>query len=188
MSKRIKIGIAGLVAVAAVAVGASGAAGAFVVNDHTQGFHTYGPFPRDWCGEVPGSMTATSVVQHKEDASGNFIETERFTGVFTAAATGKSLLTSGAGVVKVEIIDNGDGTTTYVSSGGGLSLQFKVPNGPILKDASGRPILGAGEFTSVETVDNATNQTISLTGSFHGPHPMSEGVDICGPTVAYLLG
>jgi hypothetical protein len=172
---------------AAAVVAGSASGGRFVVNDHTSGPQTSGPFVSNWCGEVPGTLVTTFVAQYKEDASGNFLANERFTGVFTATETGKSLLISGAGVGNTTITDNGDGTTTFTTSGAGLAVQFRIPNGPVLKDATGSPIIGAGEATTSETVDNATGETISFTGVFHGPHPLHDGVDICGPSVAYLL-
>jgi hypothetical protein len=190
MSKGLKYTLAALAAAAAAAVTvAADTAGAdpLPVNDHTHGFQPIGTFSHTWCGEVPGTMTVTANVQHREDADGSFTESERAIGVFTATATGKSLLILGAGRTKVEIVDNGDGTTSYISSGGGQSLQFKIPNGSVLKEASGRPIIGAGSYSYVEVVDNATNQTIWLAGTFHGPSPLGEGVDICASSVAYLL-
>ena len=83
-------------------------------------------------------------------------------------------------------VDNGDGTTTFTEKSAGLVIRFKVPNGPVLKDADGKPILGAGEASSVATIDNATGDLISLQETVHGPHPLRDGVDICTPSVAYL--
>ena len=56
----------------------------------------------------------------------------------------------------------------------------------MLKDADGKPILGAGSVDAVVTIDNATGDIISIQESVHGPHPLRDGVDICGPSVAYL--
>jgi hypothetical protein len=39
---------------------------------------------------------------------------------------------------------------------------------------------------SVATFDIATGDLISLQETVHGPHPLREGVDICGPAIAYL--
>ena len=50
----------------------------------------------------------------------------------------------------------------------------------------GKPILGAGSVDSVVTIDNATGDIVSIQESVHGPHPLRDGVDICGPWVAYL--
>jgi hypothetical protein len=45
---------------------------------------------------------------------------------------------------------------------------------------------GAGTIASTVTVDNATGDVISFSETVHGPHPLRDGVDICGPSVAYL--
>jgi len=37
------------------------------------------------------------------------------------------------------------------------------------------------------TVDNATGDVISGSETVHGPHPLRDGVDICGPSIAYLM-
>ena len=47
-------------------------------------------------------------------------------------------------------------------------------------------ILGAGVIDSVATFEIATGDLISLRETVHGPHPFRDGVDICGPAVAYL--
>jgi transposase-like protein len=39
---------------------------------------------------------------------------------------------------------------------------------------------------SVAVIDNATGDLISIQETVHGPHPLRDGVDICGPSVAYL--
>jgi hypothetical protein len=107
--------------------------------------------------------------------------------VFTATATGKSLESSGSGIAKVDVIDNGDGTITFVERDAGLALFFKIPGGPILKAADGEPLRSAGEISSTATFDVATGDLISFSDSFHGPHLFRQGVDVCGPSVAHLL-
>ena len=56
----------------------------------------------------------------------------------------------GADVVPAEInanlamgagVDNGDGTVTFSEHTAGLVLRFKILNGPVLKDADGKPIM-----------------------------------------------
>jgi hypothetical protein len=174
--KQLLLTGAGVAAIAA-AVPALGLAGKPIVN---------GPYPETWCGVVEGTAVDTIVVDFSRDAGGTTIEHVRGTHVFTATATGKSIESSGAGLATATAIDNGDGTTTFVGTSAGLGLQFKIPNGPVLKDASGKPLLGAGELSSTETYDAAGN-FISGTFSFHGPHPFQAGVDVCGPSVAYLM-
>jgi hypothetical protein len=174
--KQVLLAVAGGAALAA-AIPALGLAGKPIVN---------GPYPETWCGGVEGTAVDTIVVDYSRDQAGLFRENFRGTHVFTATATGKSLESSAAGVATATAIDNGDGTTTFVGTSAGLALQFKIPHGAVLKDASGKPLLGAGEFSSTETYDAAGN-FISGTTSFHGPHPFEEGVDVCGPSVAYLM-
>jgi hypothetical protein len=83
-------------------------------------------------------------------------------------------------------VDNGDGTFTFTEHTAGLVLKFKILNGPVLKDADGKPIIGAGVIDSVATFDVATGDLISLQETVHGPHPFRDGVDVCGPSIAYL--
>jgi hypothetical protein len=167
-------------------VPALGVTGRPVVNDLIHFADPPGPLDT-WCGSVVGRYSDAGVEHYMQDASGNFIDTVHFTSTFTAEATGKSLEANGTGTARSSgPIDNGDGTVSLVTQFTGLALQFKVPNGPILKDASGKPLLGAGEVTTTDVFDAAGNY-ITTTESWHGPHPLRDGVDICGPSNAYLL-
>lgn len=179
--------VAGLAAVLSLALMASSARATQPVVRFHVGPFTSDPFPQTWCGQVEGTAVETVVENYREDASGSFIDTFRFTQVFTATATGKSLESSGSGIAKVDVIDNGDGTITFVERDAGLALFFKIPGGPILKAADGEPLRSAGEISSTATFDVATGDLISFSDSFHGPHLFRQGVDVCGPSVAYLL-
>jgi hypothetical protein len=53
--------------------------------------------------------------------------------------------------------------------------------------ANGEPIRSAGVLTIEDVFDAATGDYITTNESFSGPHLLREGVDICGPSVAYLL-
>ena len=181
------LALAGLAAVLSLALMASSASATQPVIQFHVGPVTSDPYPATWCGVVEGTAVDTVVENYREDASGSFIDNFRVTSVFTATATGKSLESSGAGVVKVEVIDNGDGTITFVERDAGLALFFKIPNGPILKAADGEPARSAGEISSTATFDVATGDLLSLSESFHGPHLFREGVDVCGPSIAYLM-
>ena len=174
-----------MAAVLAIAVPALGSAGPPVVNEHFRP----PPFvhPSTWCGTVNGTAVDTVVEHYMEDASGNVIDNVHFTRVFTATATGKSIVSSADGVSKLDIVDNGDGTISFVSTSIGLVLKFQIPNGPVLKAANGEPIRSAGLLTITDVFDAATGDYITTTESFHGPHLFREGVDICGPSVDYLL-
>jgi hypothetical protein len=179
------IGVIGVVAAAFGAlVPALGLAGPPVVNDH--GSFSDGPYATTFCG-VPGTQIDTGMFHFLQDASGAFVGTETFSGLFTASATGKSLQLSSADTDRGALTDNGDGTGTFTERDSGLVLQFKIPNGPVLKDADGKPILGAGILNTVVTIDLASGDVLSAEQSWHGPHPLRDGVDICGPAIAYLL-
>ena len=179
-----RIAIAVAVVAVAAAVPASGLAGQPVIFDHES--FVDGPNPDNWCGAVVGTSTFYGTFTFRQDASGAFHGTESSKGLFTASGTGKSLELFEAGVDMGTGVDNGDGTTTFTEKSAGLVIRFKIPNGPVLKDADGQPILGAGEASSVVTIDNATGDVISFQETVHGPHPLRDGVDICGPSVAYL--
>jgi hypothetical protein len=66
-------------------------------------------------------------------------------------------------------------------------LKFQIPNGPVLKALNGAPIRSAGILILEDGFDAATGDYITTNESFNGPHLGREGVDICGPSVAYLL-
>jgi hypothetical protein len=90
--------------------------------------------------------------------------------------------------VRSSEIDNGDGMITLVSKGAGVDLLFKIPNGPKFKSASGQPLRRTGERDVRTTIDTSTGELVSFTESLHGPDPFEdEDVDVCVPTVAYLL-
>jgi hypothetical protein len=175
--------VATIVALAAAAPLAA-TAGQPVIFDH--GSFVEGPSTGTWCGVVDGTTVFSGTFTFRQDASGVFHGTESVKGLFTASATGKQLELATAGVDMGTGVDNGDGTTTFTEHSAGLVIRFKIPKGPVLKDADGKPILGAGEVSSVATIDNATGDLISLDETVHGPHPLRDGVDICGPSVAYL--
>jgi hypothetical protein len=172
-----------IIAVAAT-LPAAAAAGKPVIFDHES--FVDGPNPGSWCGVVDGTGVTTGTFTFRQDASGAFHATQQQTSVFTASATGKSLEVSAAGVDMGAGVDNGDGTMTFMEKTAGLGVAYKVPNGPILKDANGKPLLGAGVIDDVATFDIATGDLISFQETFNGPHPQRDGVDVCTPTIAYL--
>jgi hypothetical protein len=144
--------------------------------------------PQTWCGEVEGTAVDTVVEHYMQDANGNIIDNVRFTSLFSAPSTGKSILSSASTTTRsTGPIDNGDGTISFITQITGLTLKFQIPNGPILKAADGEPILSAGVLTIEDVFDAATGDYITTNVTFHGPHLLREGVDICGPSVAYLL-
>jgi hypothetical protein len=144
--------------------------------------------PATWCGDVEGTAVDTVVEHYMQDANGNIIDNVRFTRLFTATATGKSLLSLASSTARsTGPIDNGDGTISFVTQITGLVLKFQIPNGPVLKAADGEPLRSAGVLIIEDVFDAATGDYITTNESFSGPHLAREGVDICGPSVAYLL-
>jgi hypothetical protein len=186
---KIKLPLAAL-GVVAIALVAASSASAFtgppVVNDLTK--FTSDPEPGTWCGQVEGTAVDTVVEHFMQDASGNIVDNVNLRSVFTATATGKSIISSASNTTRTTgPIDNGDGTISFVTNVTGLVLRFQIPNGPVLKATNGEPIRGAGVLTTEDVFDAATGDYITTNESFSGPHPVREGVDICGPSVAYLL-
>lgn len=170
----------------AVAASALGFTGPPVVNQE------FRPPPdvhrATWCGQVQGTALDTIVEHYMVDANGNIIDNVRFTRVFTAAATGKAIVSSASTTEKTQgPIDNGDGTISFVTATNGLALKFKALNGAVLKAADGEPLRSAGVLVFEDVFDAATGDYITTNISFEGPHVSAEGVDICGPSVAYLL-
>ena len=184
MFSQVRFATAVAVIGAALAVPAAGLGAPPVIRDH--GSFVDGPNAFSWCGAVDGVETGSGTFTYKEDASGGFHATESFKGVFTASATGKSIELANAGVDMGTGVDNGDGTTTFTEHSAGLAIRFKTGDGGVLKDADGKPILGAGSIDTVVVFDNATGNVISVRETVNGPHPLRDGVDICGPSVAYL--
>ena len=177
-----------VLAPAVVAAALAGGAGAAqpLVNDHYR--FTSDPYPRTWCGQVAGTAVDTVVEHYMQDANGNILDNVRFTRVFTATATGKSIISSASATERsTGPVDNGNGTISYFTYITGLTLKFQIPNGPVLKAANGEPIRSAGILILEDVFDAATGDYITTNESFNGPHLGREGVDICGPSVAYLL-
>ena len=181
--KRRRIAAVAAILAVAAAVPAAGLGGKPIIRDH--GSFTDGPNPSNFCG-VPGTEVVSGTFTFMQDASGAFHAHEVVNGVFTATATGRALMFSSAGTDTGAGVDNGDGTVTFTEQDVGLVLKFQIPNGPVLKDADGKPLIGAGELRSIATFDIATGDLISIDESWHGPHPLRDGVDICGPAIAYL--
>ena len=144
--------------------------------------------PQTWCGQIAGTAVDTVVEHYMQDANGNIVDNVRIASLFTATATGKSILSSASSTTRsTGPIDNGDGTISFITQITGLVLKFQIPGGPVLKAANGEPIRSAGVLIIEDVFDAASGGYITTVESFNGPHLTREGVDICGPSVAYLL-
>jgi hypothetical protein len=187
--RKVKLLFVGVVVLAfalVAATAASGFTGPPVVNQQFR--PPPDVHPETWCGQIDGTATDTVVEHFMQDASGNIIDNVRFTSLFTATASGKSLLSSASSTTRtLGPIDNGDGTVSFITQITGLVLKFQIPGGPVLKAADGEPIRSAGVLTLEDVFDAATGDYITTNVSFKGPHLNAEGIDICGPSVAYLL-
>lgn len=184
MQHKLRITFVAAVIAAAAALPAVGLAGQPAFRDHESFVDP--PSPGEWCGTVSGMWSDSGTFTFTEDTSGAFHATQVEQSIFTADGTGKSIEVQTAGVDMGAGVDNGDGTTTFTEHTAGLAVTFRIPGGPLLKDADGKPLLGAGDIDSSFTFDNATGDFISGSESFHGPHPGRQGIDVCTPTIAYL--
>jgi hypothetical protein len=180
--RRIAIGLA--IVAAAVMLPVTALGGQPIIRDHESVISP--PEPGDWCGAVDGIWSGRAMFTFTQDASGGFHATQVERSSFTANATGRTIELDAAGVDMGTATDNGDGTVTFTEHTAGLALTIRIPNGPILKDASGKPLIGAGVIDSVVTIDEETGDIVSYNETFHGPHPLRDGVDICTPATNYL--
>jgi hypothetical protein len=185
MQYKRRIAIAVAVVAVSAALPAASLASKPVIRDHES--FVEGPTPGEWCGAVDGTWSTTGALMFRQDASGAFHATARSTTLFTALATGKSIELDGAGVDMGVGVDNGDGTITYTEHTAGLAITFRIPNGPLLTSTDGKPLIGAGERDFAATFDIASGDLVSFQASWHGPHPGDDGVDVCTPTIAYLV-
>jgi hypothetical protein len=184
--KHLVAALAVIAASLAAATSALGFTGPPVMNQEFRSLPDV--HPETWCGQVDGTAVDTTVEHFMVDASGNIIDSVRFSQVFTATATGKAIVSSASTTEKSQgPIDNGDGTISFVTTINGLALKFQALNGPVLKAADGQPLRSAGVLVFEDVFAAATGNYITTNVSFQGPHLGAEGVDICGPSVAYLL-
>jgi hypothetical protein len=164
----------------AVAVPALGFAGPPVTTEPEAG---------DFCG-VPGTFVDTVSSEFSREAGGKLIEHSSVRSVFTAEGTLKQIVTSESSTTVSEgPIDNGNGTFSFITRSTGLVLKFQILNGPVLKAASGEAIRSAGILVIEDVFSSPvpSEETFITTNvSFHGPHLLRQGVDICGPAIDYL--
>ena len=156
------VGICGMFV--AVAVPVSGAAGTAPTVQH---FHfTTGPYPTNICGiAVIGVDTLSG--NFVLFASGASVSGAEVTTVLTNPASGKSITFMSAGVARQSApIDNGDGTSSVVTTINGLSPKIAGLNGPPLDG------IDTGSVTFRITFDTATGEFRSFDVlSIKGPRP-----------------
>ena len=156
------VGICGVFV--AVAVPASGATGTAPTVQH---FHfTSDPYPTSICGiDVIGVDTVSG--NFVVFASGASISGAEVTTVLTNPASGKSITFMSAGVARQGApIDNGDGTSSVVTTITGLSPKVAQLNGPPLDG------IDTGSITFRFTFDTATGEFRSFDVlTIKGPRP-----------------
>ena len=164
----VLIGICGMFV--AIAVPASGAASAAPTVQH---FHfTSDPYPTNICGiGVIGVDTVSG--NFVLFASGASISGAEVTTVLTNPASGESITFMSAGVARQNApVDNGDGSSSVVTTVTGLSPKIAELNGPPLDG------IDTGSITFRFTFDTATGEFLSFDVlSIKGPRP-AVGCDV----------
>lgn len=131
------------------------------------------------CG-IDGSSVINVMDDVQVLGDGTFKDESQFVGIFTSAATGKSVQVSNHEAVQGGVpVDNGDGTATVVNNFNGIPGDVKLLNGPMLG-------LDAGRFSVAITFDIATGQVIGVAVSIDGPHPLFLSGGICDVVIAAL--
>lgn len=122
-------------------------------------------FPDSICG-VDGTSHVTGT-QTGTDTGTSFRVSGEVTQVFTAT-DGRTVRLHSAGIQVATFTDNGDGTTTVVSTYKGLPEQISgAKGGPVVRDA--------GLITIIVTFDQTTGDVISFSVvATHGPHPEAD--------------
>jgi hypothetical protein len=163
-----KASVLATIAAAAMLMGLmASSAGATATAPTVEHFHfTSDPYPTDICGiDVIGVDTVSGMFS--VSASGATINAAEVTTVFTNPTSGKSITFMSAGVAKQSaVIDNGDGTSSTVTTVNGLSPKISELNGPPLDG------IDTGSITFVVTFETATGDFISFDVlSIKGPRP-----------------
>jgi hypothetical protein len=174
----LRVTVVTAVALVAVFAGSASAAGPVInVTAH----ETTPVGPDNFCG-IDGTSYTTFTDHLFTDANGNTIENFQSATFFTA--NGKTIVARSGSTERVTTVES-DGTITVTTTETGLLLHFQILNGPIFQ--STEPIRSAGFLTTTVVLDASSGDLISFTSSFHGPHLFREGVDVCGPVIAYLM-
>jgi hypothetical protein len=129
-----------------------GSAARPVFRDHING--TSDPYADNLCG-VDVTAVTRIVEDYRLDENGVGIDNVNVTTVFTSSS-GQSVEFHQAGVGKADaLVDNGDGTLTFIQQQSGSSPQIKIPNGPVIGVTS-------GTATVAITIDAETGHFLSF--------------------------
>jgi hypothetical protein len=133
---------------------------------------TDGPFPDVVCG-VPGTSTVTFNNVSTDLGNDSFFDRGRFSYVFTAAATGKSITLKGAGPLRAQaVVDETAGTITFIETIAGVPELLKVTNGRVLSRDAGLVVGRVRVFKLDPVTGEPTGDALSDTWEFlAGPHP-----------------
>jgi hypothetical protein len=178
-----KLRVAGLVAALVVTVAPADAA----APEHDRG--TNGPFADVICG-VPGSTTVTFNNVVTDLGNDTIFLRGRFSAVFTATDSGKSITIKGAGpVTSQEIVDESAGTITFIETTAGLPELVKITGGPVLTRDAGL-VAGRVRVFAIDPETGETGELLSEHWDFlAGPHPdLESGFEhFCEVVEPYLL-
>jgi len=176
--------VATVAAVVLTVFASTAAAARPIVNEHT------GPvtdtFSDDLCG-IAGTSTTRFVGNFKLYADGTFLSMSNFRSEFTAAGTGKQVISSGVEQVAGPFnpTDNGDGTITQTFTFKGLPVRVSIPNGPVLlRDAGNATVAITFQLTPDGSRGDVVSQDVVVE---NGPHPSLENDALfCSVVVAAL--
>jgi hypothetical protein len=182
-----------LLAIATVLACVTTATGLAAGSTHVTQF-SYTTPPHFTCG-VWGSAVVHGTNVYRDTGNGTSFMSGTWTGVFTAANTGKSTTLSFAGPVtqaSPPVIDPLAGTVTITTTAGGLFERLSITNGPTLsRDAGSVTLVDVYGYTGdpADPVDfnNLISETVS---GLNGPHPdLLSGFSIfCDVIVPVLEG
>ena len=150
--------------------------------------------PHFTCG-VWGSAVVHGTNVYRDTGDGTSFMSGTWSGVFTAANTGRSTTLSFAGPVtqaSPPVIDQLAGTVTITTTDGGLFERLSITGGPTLsRDAGSVTLVDVYGYTGDPANPVDFNDLISETVSgLNGPHPdLLSGFSIfCDVIVPYLEG
>jgi hypothetical protein len=163
-----------LLAIATVLACVTTATGLAAGSTHVTQF-SYTTPPHFTCG-VWGSAVVHGTNVYRDTGNGTSFMSGTWTGVFTAANTGKSTTLSFSGPVtqaSPPVIDPLAGTVTITTTDGGLFERLSITNGPTLtRDAGSVTLVDVYGYTGdpADPVDfnNLISETVS---GLNGPHP-----------------
>jgi hypothetical protein len=157
--------LVGLLALA-VALPGTGVAAKAIENEHSSFTDTF----QDEICDIAGTSTIEVIDNFKLYDDGTFMDTARFSQVFTADDSGKQVQIFSAGQVSgpFDPIDNGDGTITFINTFKGLPEKLSILHGPTLLRDVGNVTISQTFFVEPNGDLTFVSRTVF---SEKGPHP-----------------